>query len=78
MSHAATIALIRDVANAMGCPVAILGDLQGRHSIGDLPAPRMLTDGSDIVLVPEHQEQGDRFRSRTPGSPTMSTSAIGF
>ena len=60
--HAATIALIRDVANTMGRPVAILGDLQGpRIRIGDLPAPRMLTDGSDIVLVPEHQEQGDEI-----------------
>ena len=60
--HAATIALIREVANAMGRPVAILGDLQGpRIRIGDLPAPRMLTDGSDIVLVPEHQERGDEI-----------------
>jgi pyruvate kinase len=60
--HAATIALIRDVANTMGRPVAILGDLQGpRIRIGDLPAPRMLTDGSDIVLVPEHQEQGEEI-----------------
>jgi len=60
--HAATIALIRDVANSMGRPVAILGDLQGpRIRIGDLPAPRMLGDGSDIVLVPEHQEQGDEI-----------------
>jgi len=60
--HAATIALIRDVANTMGRPVAILGDLQGpRIRIGDLPAARMLADGSDIVLVPEHQEQGDEI-----------------
>lgn len=58
--HAATIALIREVANAMNRPVAILGDLQGpRIRIGDLPAPRFLADGSDIVLVPEHEEQGD-------------------
>jgi pyruvate kinase len=58
--HAATIALIREVANAMKRPVAILGDLQGpRIRIGELPAPRFLTDGSDLVLVPEHQEQGD-------------------
>jgi pyruvate kinase len=58
--HAATIALIREVADAFGRPVAILGDLQGpRIRIGDLPAPRFLADGSDVVLVPEHQEQGD-------------------
>jgi len=60
--HAATIALIREVADTMGRPVAILGDLQGpRIRIGDLPAPRMLADGSDVVLVPEHQEQGDEI-----------------
>jgi pyruvate kinase len=58
--HAATIALIRDVAKTMGRPIAILGDLQGpRIRIGELPAPRQLADGSDLVLVPEHQEQGD-------------------
>ena len=60
--HAATIALIRDVANNMGRPVSIIGDLQGpRIRIGDLPTARMLADGSDIVLVPEHQEQGDEI-----------------
>jgi len=53
--HSATIARVRDVANEMGRPVAILGDLQGpRIRIGDLPGPLDLTDGSDIVLVPEH------------------------
>ena len=52
--HAATIALVRDVAREMGCPIAILGDLQGpRIRIGDLPAPVALTEGSDVVLVPE-------------------------
>ena len=58
--HAATIALIRQVADEMKRPVAILGDLQGpRIRIGDLPASRVLADGSDITLVPEHQETGD-------------------
>jgi len=58
--HAATIALVREVAAELKRPVAILGDLQGpRIRIGDLPAPRHLPDGSDLVLVPEHQEQGD-------------------
>src|SRR4051812_23228113 len=58
--HAATIALIRDVANELERPVAILGDLQGpRIRIGDLPASRELKDGSDVILVPEHQEKGD-------------------
>jgi len=58
--HAATIALIRQVADELKRPVAILGDLQGpRIRIGDLPASRVLADGSDITLVPEHQETGD-------------------
>ncbi|MGH7618988.1 MAG: pyruvate kinase, partial [Gemmatimonadaceae bacterium] len=52
--HAATIAMVRQVAEERGRPVAILGDLQGpRIRIGDLPAPIELADGSDVVLVPE-------------------------
>ena len=44
--HAATIALVRDVARETGRPIAILGDLQGpRIRIGDLPAPLNLADG---------------------------------
>jgi pyruvate kinase len=60
--HAATIELIRQVADELKRPVAILGDLQGpRIRIGDLAASRMLADGSDITLVPEHQETGDEI-----------------
>jgi pyruvate kinase len=52
--HAATIALVRDAAKALGRPVAILGDLQGpRIRVGDLPAKIMLAEGSDLVLAPE-------------------------
>jgi pyruvate kinase len=57
--HAATIALVREVAVEMGRPVAILGDLQGpRIRIGDLPAPLQLDDGSDVVLVHEEAAAG--------------------
>ena len=60
--HAATIALIRDVADELKRPVAILGDLQGpRIRIGDLPAALDLKDGSDVTLVPEHEEKGDEI-----------------
>jgi pyruvate kinase len=53
--HAATIALVRQIADDLGRPVAILGDLQGpRIRIGDLSAPVNLADGSDVVLAPEH------------------------
>jgi pyruvate kinase len=57
--HAATIALVRDVARETGRPIAILGDLQGpRIRIGELEDTRTLEDGSDIVLVPERFVQG--------------------
>ena len=50
--HAATVALVRATARELGRPVAILGDLQGpRIRIGDLPEPREVVDGEDIVLV---------------------------
>ncbi|HEY7860182.1 MAG TPA: pyruvate kinase, partial [Gemmatimonadaceae bacterium] len=52
--HAATIATVRRVAQELGRPVAILGDLQGpRIRIGDLDAARDLPDGSDVILAPE-------------------------
>jgi pyruvate kinase len=52
--HRATVALVRETANNLGRPVAILGDLQGpRIRVGDLGAPITLEDGSDLVLGPE-------------------------
>jgi pyruvate kinase len=52
--HAATIKLIRAVADDMKRPVAILGDLQGpRIRIGDLAGPVQLENGAEVVLVPE-------------------------
>jgi pyruvate kinase len=60
--HAATIALVREVADEVGRPIAILGDLQGpRIRIGDLDAPRYLNDGSDVTLVPEDIAKGDEI-----------------
>jgi pyruvate kinase len=57
--HAATIALVREVAAETNRPVAILGDLQGpRIRIGELPHSLELADGSDIVLVHEHEASG--------------------
>jgi pyruvate kinase len=54
--HAETIRLIRDVADELKQPVAILGDLQGpRIRIGDLAAPISLEPGKDVVLVPESE-----------------------
>jgi pyruvate kinase len=59
--HAEVIKAVRVIAREVGRPVAILGDLQGpRIRIGDLPAPIMLLEGSDIVLAPEAvAEAGD-------------------
>lgn len=60
--HAATIALVREVAAEVGRPVAILGDLQGpRIRIGDLPAPIQLADGADVVLVYEEVAKGSEI-----------------
>jgi pyruvate kinase len=59
--HAQLVARVREVADELGCPVAILGDLQGpRIRIGDLPVPVDLADGDDLTLVHEQEE-------RTPG-----------
>jgi len=58
--HAATIALIREVATETKRPIAILGDLQGpRIRIGELGNTRELLDGSDVVFAPEGKEKGD-------------------
>jgi pyruvate kinase len=59
--HAEVISAVRSIAKEIGRPIAILGDLQGpRIRIGDLPAPIMLLEGSDIVLAPEAvAEPGD-------------------
>ena len=52
--HTEVIRGVRAIAKEIGRPVAILGDLQGpRIRIGDLPAPIMLLEGSDIMLAPE-------------------------
>ncbi|HEV7705353.1 MAG TPA: pyruvate kinase, partial [Gemmatimonadaceae bacterium] len=60
--HAATIALVRECAAMLERPVAILGDLQGpRIRVGDLPAPRDLATGDDIVLVPEGLETANEI-----------------
>ncbi len=52
--HAGVIEVVRAAAAERDVPVAILGDLQGpRIRIGELPAPRALAAGSDIIFAPE-------------------------
>ncbi|HJR43676.1 MAG TPA: pyruvate kinase [Gemmatimonadaceae bacterium] len=52
--HAASIATLRRLAEELGRPIAILGDLQGpRIRVGDLAEPRTLREGTDVVITPE-------------------------
>lgn len=56
--HARVIAMVREASEELGCPVAILGDLQGpRIRIGDLAEPIELVEGAEHWLAPEGMEQ---------------------
>jgi pyruvate kinase len=51
---------VRELAAARDQAVAILVDLQGpRIRVGELPAPRLLEPGKEIVLAPEDVAKGD-------------------
>src|SRR5262249_54261646 len=50
--HAASAALVRRVQAELGRPLALIADLQGpKLRIGDLPSPRNLLDGDEVVIV---------------------------
>ena len=52
--------MVRTVADGRDQPVAILVDLQGpRIRVGDLPQPRPLVPGTEVVLAPEGEAKGD-------------------
>ena len=56
--HAELVTRVREVAEELDCPVAILGDLQGpRIRIGDLAETIELRDGDDLTLVHEGEER---------------------
>lgn len=58
--HAVVIGMVRELANDVGRPVAILGDLQGpKIRVGQLPAPVHLEPGADVVLAPEREAGPD-------------------
>ncbi len=58
--HARTIDSVRAVSEAMGRPVAILGDLQGpRIRIGKLAEPVELVPGHVVTLAPEAVAEGE-------------------
>jgi pyruvate kinase len=57
--HAERIRTVRQIAEELGQPIAILGDLQGpRIRIGDLALSIPLKPGDDITLVHEGEEMG--------------------
>jgi pyruvate kinase len=65
------IATARRVADSAGLPVAVLLDLQGpRIRVGDLPAPRELTAGQQVVFAPEEVARGDELPTTYEGLAT--------
>ena len=62
------IGAARRVAARMDSPVAVLLDLQGpRIRVGDLPAPRELKPGQEIVFAPEEIAKGDELPTTYDG-----------
>jgi len=52
--HRAGAALVRAAADDAGRPLALVADLQGpKLRVGDLPGPRTLTRGQEVVIAPE-------------------------
>ncbi|NJK61042.1 MAG: pyruvate kinase [Oscillatoriales cyanobacterium SM2_1_8] len=51
--HAATVRLLRELAQEMNTPIALLQDLQGpKVRVGMLPEPQKLIPGAPLVLMP--------------------------
>ena len=62
------ISTVRRVADKAGVPIAVLLDLQGpRIRVGDLPAPRELTPGQEVVFAPEAVARGDELPTTYDG-----------
>ena len=69
--HLTLINTVREVAQEVNCPVAILGDLQGpRIRVGDLAAPVTLHEGSDVVLVYEDEARAGDIPTTYAGLAT--------
>jgi len=65
------IAAARRAAESLATPVAVLLDLQGpRIRVGDLPHPRELTPGQQVVFAPEEVAQGDELPTTYDGLAT--------
>jgi pyruvate kinase len=62
------IGAARRVAARMDSPIAVLLDLQGpRIRVGDLPAPRELKPGQEVVFAPEEIVRGDELPTTYDG-----------
>jgi pyruvate kinase len=58
--HASSAALVRRVQAELGRPLALIADLQGpKLRLGDLPTPRRLVAGDEVVLVGGHATNGE-------------------
>ncbi|MBV8079662.1 MAG: pyruvate kinase [Actinobacteria bacterium] len=56
--HGETAELVRSVQEEIGRPLAIIADLQGpKLRLGELPGPRLLVPGEEIVVVGEQAAQ---------------------
>jgi len=65
------IAAARRAAESLATPVAVLLDLQGpRIRVGDLPHPRELTPGQQVVFAPEEVARGDDLPTTYDGLAT--------
>ena len=65
------IAAARRAADSIAMPLAVLLDLQGpRIRVGDLPNPRELTPGQQVVFAPEEVARGDELPTTYAGLAT--------
>ncbi len=61
-THGQVIGWVREAAEAMGKPMAILTDLAGpKIRIGALPEPILLRDDAEVVLAPEAEAHGSEI-----------------
>lgn len=66
--HRQTVAWVRNAADELNVPVAILGDLAGpKIRIGDLDSPVELEPGTTVTLAPEAKAAGSELPCTYPG-----------
>jgi pyruvate kinase len=66
--HRASVDLVRAASDDAGRPLALVADLQGpKLRIGELPAPRILERGQEVIVTPEPAAQDGEL----PVSPAV-------